>query len=219
MPQPTLPQVPIGAAGTTVTLPTHAVGDLLICCGYNNIAATAISAAAAGGTVPTWVSIDNPAGANLNALGVFQAVATATNHTSGTWAGSTHMCAIVVRGQKAAGFIGAHGQGGSAAANSSVAPAITLTNLTGSSLVLAIHFHKGLTAIGAAPSGYTQQLASVAALCAVNTLNNTTASPGAVTQTDTSASGGYRGEQFEILPIPVSLPASPRTARNTLLRR
>jgi hypothetical protein len=202
-----------------VTIPAHVAGDMLIVGAYNNAAATIATTPAAGGTVPTWTTIDAPAGANLNSLKVVWAAAAGTTDTSGSWTNATHMVAIVLRGQAAAPIGTGHAQGGSAAANSSVAPAITLQNLSGSSLVLAIHFHKGVTAFGAAPAGYTQRLASTTGLVAVNTLNDTTVSPGAVTQTDTSVSGGYRGEQIEILALPAGLSFVSRIARNSLLRR
>src|SRR3954470_10930061 len=117
MAKPTLPATPIAAAGTSVTIPTHVANDLLIIGAYNNAAATIATTPAAGGTVPTWLTVDAPAGANLNSLKVCQAVAAGTTDTSGAWTNATHMVAIVVRGQKASSPVGVSAQGGSAAAN------------------------------------------------------------------------------------------------------
>ncbi len=103
---------PVCVAGTTVTLPTHAVGDIIEICAYVNGSNGAATKPSAGGTVPTWVAVHSAGGANTNSLVVYQAVATATNHTSGTWTGATHMGAIVRRGQHATTPIGGEAQGG-----------------------------------------------------------------------------------------------------------
>lgn len=132
----------------TVTLPTHAVGDLIVI--YNLGETTAPSA---GGTVPTWTAI----GTDATPQGMWYAVATATNHTSGTWAAAMSLIAVVLRGQ-AANPVGGYAFGTSGGTSSVTAPSITLGDSSGASQIL--HF---LTAYGgftartwsSAPSGYT----------------------------------------------------------------
>ena len=85
------------SATTTVTIPAHGIGDMIVIMATGTVAPTA---PAAGGTVPTWSSIST--GSN-NSLGITAsyAIATATNHTSGTWTSATHMHVLVFRATRA----------------------------------------------------------------------------------------------------------------------
>lgn len=207
-----------GAATTSVAIPAHVAGDLMVIYAYNNAATAVPVKPAAGGTVPTWIAIDNPAGANLNSAACMYAFAAGTTDTTGTWTSTTTISVHVLRGTHATSPIGAHAQSGNAAANSSIAPAITLQVADGSSWVTSWFGHKGITAVGAAPAGYTQRLAVAANLIIIDTLDVTTSSPGAVTQTDTSVSGGYRGQTVEFLAPTIAAPVTNWNVKTALSR-
>lgn len=180
---------------TSVTIPTHAVGNLIIIFAYDSGATTAPAPPAAGGTVPAWGSIDSTSGANVNASGTWSFVATATNHTSGTWTSTSAMIAVVLSGQ-AASPIGGHTEAGSTANGSSTAPAVTMTNTDGSSQLLHFFGYNGAITWSAAPTGYTQQISNSLVCCDTKTV---TTSDGSVTQANSGGfTVGYRGATVEI---------------------
>lgn len=192
---------------TTVTIPTHAVGDDIYICAYTGLSTTTPTKPAAAGTVPAWVDIDNNAGANTNAMRTAHFVANATNHTSGTWTGAGCMIAVVVRGQNATP-VGGHAESGGSS-TTTTAPAITLTKTDGTSLELCFHGERLLGSGGweAAPAGYTRQAtAGVTANTPgliLNTKDSTT-SDGAVDNACNrgAVAAGYRGATIEVLAIP-----------------
>jgi len=181
---------------TSVTIPSHAVGDLIVIFAYTNGINSAPTAPSASGTVPAWTLVQG-GGGNTNGSGAWYFIATATNHTSGTWANSTGLTAVVIEDVSTASPIGGFAQ---ANANSTlpVAPAITLTNSSGSSCLLYFYGHRNCTAWGSAPTGFTRRaaVAGTSGLC-LNTKDDTTTA-GSASQTDTG-SGGYRGQTIEIL--------------------
>lgn len=188
---------PNSAAAASVTIPTHAVGDLIVLFVYRDGANTAIAVPSAGGTVPTWTVIDNNGGANANVSCTVYCVATATNHTSGTWSFNTGMVAAVLDGQ-AASPIGGHAEAGSAASNSATAPSVTMTRTDGTSVLLEFYGHKTVTAWSAAPAGYTRQTSVASEVCC-NTKDFTTTDGSIAQPCTTSSNVGYRGATVEIL--------------------
>ena len=147
-------------------------------------------APSAGGTVPAWSTLDSGSGGSSNSSARLASfVATATNHTPGTWSNATKVAAIVVRGQNSTTPIGGHALGGGLGSNDSTAPAVTMSVTDGTSLLLHIHaagsgvFSPGIT--DTAPTGYTRQALSngtgaQGSVC-VNTKNDTT-SDGSIAQ-------------------------------------
>lgn len=194
---------PNAAASTSVTIPTHAVGDLIVIFAYHDGTVTVPTIPTASGTVPAWVTIDSAAGGSFaNSFVTAQFVATATNHTSGTWTGSTGMVAVVLSGQ-ASPPIGGHATEISSSSTQANAPAITMSKTDGSSILLEFYGHRFVTAWSAVPTGYTRQ-ASVATEVCCNTKNSTT-SDGSIAQLGTmSALGAYGGATVEVLAAPVS---------------
>lgn len=193
---------PAGAVATSVTLPTHAIGDIIIVGAWNGVSTTTPAPPAAGGTVPAWVDIDANAGSVGTAMRTVYFVATATNHTTGTWTNTTEIGAIVIRGQNVATPFGGHAESGGTAA-SSTAPAVTMTQTDGTSMLLHWHGHQSVGgAWPAAPAGYTRQITvnqGVANGLVLNTKNVTT-SDGSIVQTIAGASSvGYHGATIEIL--------------------
>jgi hypothetical protein len=140
------------SGATSLAIPEHAIGDLIVI-SASRASTTQATKPAAAGTVPAWVDIDAAAGANARSIRTAYFVATATNHTSGTWTNATAMSVTVIRGQFSTP-IGGHATQNNASAASSVAPSITLTNTDGSSAILAIH--AGVSLASGVPSGYAR---------------------------------------------------------------
>jgi hypothetical protein len=190
-----------GALATSVTLPTHAVGDIIVIYSARGNAGAAPSIPSAGGTVPTWTNITS-GGTNGHRLAY--TVATATNHTSGTWTNAAVMMAVVLRGQGTSP-IGGNALSFSATSSTNVtAPSITLSNSSGSSQI--VHFLNAYTAAtwnwNSAPSGYTSRLSvdnpGLTNGYRVLTKDSTT-SDGSPTNTITVAATGLWGASVEIL--------------------
>ena len=197
-------------AGNTVTIPTHAVGDVIIIFAFRDGSTTQPSKPAASGTVPAWSDILSGNGANTCSERSAYFVATATNHTSGTWTNATGMIAVVIQNPKSGTFIGGTAKVGGTSSTIARAPAITQQQTTGKSLILEFYGHRTVTAWSAAPSGYTRQ-ASVSTEVALNTKDSST-TDGQIDQgVTTSGSSGYRGQTIEIL----GTETSPTTALNT----
>lgn len=188
---------PTAAVATSLTLPTHAVGDIIIFYAYRN-SVTAMTKPTAGGTVPTWIDIQHPSGNTSQGWATY-AVATATNHTSGTWTGASRVGAIVLRGQ-AASPIGGNASATGSVTNSATAPAVTLVNTDGSSMLLHFYGVQPSGTLGSAPAGYTRRFTSDTAtgqiLC-LNTKDSTT-TDGAIAQTHTGTNGNYSTVSVEI---------------------
>ncbi len=187
------------AAATSIAIPTHVAGDLIVIWAYRDGNTTPPTVPTAGGTVPTFTTIDGPTGANTNSAVCAYAVAAGTTDTSGTWTNATGISVEVWRGQSAVP-IGGHAQNGAAVASGGnlAMPAITLTDPTGNSIILAFAGWQTVTAWSAAPAGYTQRSQVATEVEALT--KDTTTSDGAFNVSGTaSGSGGTRRQQVEIL--------------------
>lgn len=191
------------ALATSVAIPTHAVGDIIIICTYRNGSNTSPSKPAAGGTVPAWTDILKTPGSGTQAMRTAYFVATATTTTSGTW-GSDLTMAVVLRHQ---GMfpIGGNADGGGSNGTTSFAPSVGMTATDGTSMLLHFFAHRGSSGTltwDAAPAGYTQRAQSFGStqpgLC-LNTKNVTTSDGLASQDHTTSAVLGYWGTTIEIL--------------------
>lgn len=182
--------------GTTVNIPTHAVGDVIVIFAYRSASVTTPTKPAASGTVPAWVDIDNNTGANTNSSRTAYFVATATNHTSGTWTNATCMIAVVLTGQNTSSPIGGHAESGGASTTSLSTPSVTMSNTSGSSALLSFFGCAGAGNYAAPPAGYTE-VANSTTLGNINAKNDTT-SDGSYTQTANTA-GVYRAATIEII--------------------
>lgn len=155
-----LPGATVSGANT-VAIPEHAPGDLIVVFAYGTTA-RAPSLPAAGGAVPSFVTIDARAG-SFNGLVTAYAVATSDDHTSGTWANATAMIAVVLRGAKNHNPVGGHAVGATGFGTGVPAPAVTMARTDGTSALL--HFYgvgdstnNIFTAgMGPAPAGYTDR--------------------------------------------------------------
>jgi hypothetical protein len=183
-------------AATTVTIPTHRVGDVIVIASYRDGSTTTPTKPAASGTVPAWVDITNNTGANTNSMRTAYFIATATNHTSGTWTNATGMAAAVVENFRLGAPIGAATESGGTQNGGATCPAITLQDATGNSLVICIMGHRTVSAWSAAPSGYTSKASSATEIQIG--IKNVSTSSGAISWTATTTNSGYRGAQIEI---------------------
>ena len=190
--------------GTSVTIPAHAVGDLIVVFAYQNGIAAAPTAPAASGTVPSWTLIQG-GGSNSNGSGVWSFTATATNHTSGTWTNCTGLIAVVIQGAKTNNTTSPIGGFALNSLNgASTAPAITQSVTNGTSCLLYFHGHRSnVTAFGAAPAGFTRRAEAVGSSGICLNTKDVTTSDGAATQTD-DGNGGSVGQTVEILGNPAS---------------
>ena len=183
--------------GTSVTIPSHSVGDLIVIFGYLNGIAAPPTAPTAAGTVPAWVPIQS-GGGNSNGSGAWYFRATSSSHTSGTWGSCTALTAVVIQGAKTTSPIGGIALSAANTVNAISAPVITQSVTDGSSCLLYFYGHRNCTAWGAAPTGFTRVI-DVFGTSGVrlNTKDDTT-SDGAATQTNTG-NGGSLGQTIEIL--------------------
>ena len=180
------------AYATSITIPTHQTGDVIVICARAGASGAVPAAATAGGTVPTWTSIVQTAASGFGIARAYYCVSTANNHTSGTWTNTSGMMVAVVR-RAAASPIGGY----SVATTTNIpwtAPGTTLTKATSTSVLL--HFfgwgdslNTTPASFSAAPQGYTQRFANRTTLVALELLTkNITDCAPAVTQTTPSTS-------------------------------
>ena len=202
-----------GSTGTTgassVSLPTHAVGDIIVIYADFGAKGTSPTTPSAGGTVPTWTTI---VADDTNGIKMSYTVATATNHTSGTWTNAINMMAVVLRGQKTSSPVGGYATSfASSSSTSAVTPSITLSKTDGSSQIL--HFYAGISYSSgfnwsSAPSGYTSRLSVNAAggfAWGYRMLTkNSTTSDGSATNTTSANTNARLTASLEILAAPTS---------------
>ncbi len=189
-------------ASSSVTIPTHSVGDLIVLFAYNPYAIQAPTKPSASGTVPNWSYIDNADSGSGSGCTTAQFKATATNTTTGTWGNASHMIAVVIRAQNTSSPIGGHAQA-AGSSGTTTAPSVTMTHTDGSSVLLHFHGHSNLGASGwdTAPAGYTRGAASGGAFGPATALNykNITTSDGSVAQTGGQSSQNYAAATVEII--------------------
>jgi hypothetical protein len=189
------------AAATSVTIPAHALGDVL-CVFVRAASNTAPPKPTASGTVPNW-TVAQTAGANTLALVTAWVVATATNHTTGAWTGASHICVLVLR--PATGkllSVGGSQVGSGNNTQTIIYPALTLTTLAGTSWGVRCGTRGvAVTAVGTAPTNWTAQVAQPAgasALMSVHTRASLTGNPAADTVTTSGTNAAYRAHTVEV---------------------
>jgi hypothetical protein len=196
-----------GSNSTSTTLPSHQPGDFIFLAVFSggNPASTP-GKPTASGTVPAWVTIDSGA-AGISGMHVVYFVATASNHTSGTWSGGVqNMVATVVRPANCTPTLGGHDkQNSTTTAMPIIAPAITQTKTDGTSVLLSVFLNnaQGGGVPNAAPAGYTRQILQNFSnqLWIVTNSKDDTTSDGSVSQTSGSTNSGVKsvwGQQTEI---------------------
>jgi hypothetical protein len=198
--------IPVAVIGTptlvganNVAIPAHAVGDLIILTAISS--QLTIPIPTASGTVPAWVALDFSTTTLSMRTVYFKA--TATNHTSGVWTNVTAMTATVIRNQNASTPIGGHALGVGSSTNSPNAPAVTLTQNDGTSLLLHIYVHAsfGGTAWSAVPAGYTRVVSTTTGTYyqCINRKTSSTSDGAIIQGDDGTVSSVYRTTTIEIL--------------------
>lgn len=203
------------AAATSVTIPAHQAGDMIVVMARGTVAPTVPTA---GGTVPTWVTQQTGA---ANSLGLVTATAVAnnTNHTTGTWTNATHMIVLVIRPTSSGGVLSAGASTVGSAANTLtlVFAALTLQTADGSSMVVRVGARAAAssgTEMATPPSGYTNQQvqpAGTAALMTLHTRLNVNANPTSDTVNMAGSNAAYRTNGLEIKEVMGSLNVSDST--------
>jgi len=184
------------AAATSVAIPTHMVGDVIIVtCRRGNT--TPPSIPSAGGTVPTWVTVES-GGADAVSLVTVMCIATATDTTTGTFTNAAQIIVSVLRPNKAAA-LGAHATGNAASTETIVFPALTRQSSDGICVRTATRAAAD-SEVANAPSGWTNRAVQPAAGSAVLCLHTQDAAgdPTADTVNTTGSAAAYRAHTFEI---------------------
>jgi hypothetical protein len=137
----------VQAATTSVTLGTHAAGDLLLAFAYRDGNTTAPS-------LPSgWTDIAS-SGANSNSARVGYKIAASGAETSGTWTNANHLHVHVYRGFLPRKPYGAVQPGGASSSTLSFT-GLTMVDPSGSSWVVGFAGHRSTntTVTGGSPSG------------------------------------------------------------------
>lgn len=184
-----LQQPGYSAGYTTMTMPSHSAGDILLSFlgGFGNPLTS--NPPAASGTVPTWtLATSSTYGA------VWWARATSSTHTGGAWYTSTgwlHSIAVV-SGAKATGSpIGGSASG---TATTLAVPAVTMTKTNGSSLLITLFYAQNSGGQSGTPTmenpatGYTRQANT--AWIAPNTMG---LYGGVITKDQSTSDGAFSG--------------------------
>lgn len=199
-----------GAAGTTVTIPAHQVGDMILIFAYRDGSNTAPTTPSPGGTVPTWTAISS-AGASTNSANFRYAVATTTTTTSGTWTNATEIICLVYRGTKR---VGANGAATGASTIISY-PALTLQRTDGSSWVVGCAGHRTATNVELAPTGMTNRVSSGTEAAGHDT--NGVVSSWVLRTVTVNANSGWRGVTVELRDATVVLTAAAGSFNGTFI--
>ena len=176
------------AAATTVAMPTHQVGDLIIAFVYRDGNTTAPA-------LPSgWTNIDN-SGANTNSARLAYKNAVSTAETTGTWTNATGIVIHVYRGT---GGIGASAVGG-ASSNTVTYPALTLQRTDNTSWTARFAGHRTATNLTTnTPVGYIARTGVATEARGCDTNGTISSNPTTGTQA-VDATSGYRAYTLEIL--------------------
>lgn len=136
-----------GVAATSMTLPTHQSGDIVVMFAYRNGNNTAPALPA------TWSGI-GATGGNTNSSRLAYKFVTSGNTPSDTWTNATQLVAHVYRG-----CAGIGGFAGSSQSNSTTItyPTVTMENSGGRSIVVGFAGHRTATNVETAPAGMTNR--------------------------------------------------------------
>ena len=194
------------ARAASCAIPAHQPGDLILVMARS----TANPApAAAGGTVPTWLTVV-PAGlANSLSMMVACAVATASNHTTGTWTFTDDMIVLVLR--PSAGRVigvGASSVGNGNNTQTVIYPALTRQDASGASMGIRFGERNFADAdLATVPTGWTWVISQPVSTGQVNVAHlraALAANPTADTVSVPGSNSAYRAVTIEILDgIPV----------------
>lgn len=142
------------AAASTVTIPTHQTGDLIIIFAAN-------SAASTQPTIPGgWTSVTTFATVGAFGTSCGYKIAASGSETSGTWTNADRMAVIVYRGVLGVGNTASDGN--NVAGVTMTYPAVTFAVGNGSSWACTLGLTKGVVSPGV-PAGTTSRLSATTA--------------------------------------------------------
>lgn len=193
----------VGAASanaTTVSIPTHQAGDIIIMSVYRNASATAP-------TIPNLWMAALGGGGNSNWLGVFFLEATSDSMISGTWTDADHLSCVVYRpstgnrltiSRTTTVATGTIGTGGSVAYGSLLA-----LGAPEDAWIIGIAAHRSNdTDINIAPSGYTNRTWTAGGSAGELAVHDTNASASSVSSVNyvltTGTSSAYRAVGLQL---------------------
>lgn len=184
-------------AGTTVTIPTHQAGDLLLVFAYR----TGTNAQAA--LPANWTNVHNT-GLNSNSIRIGYRIAPSSGTASGTWTSANHLHVAVFRGQSTTNPIGALATVTGGTGTTITIPAITtLQRQDNASVVWSCYGHVSATTDFGAPTG----MSLTSSLNSTNirsraALTNSTVDSFASRTVEAGSSSGWRAFSLEIRPEP-----------------
>lgn len=184
----------VASAGTSsVTLPTHVTGDLIVIFTFRDGNTTQP-------TLPAgFTAISNAVGANSCSATLGYKVAASGSETSGTWTNAHAIMAVVIGGQNASP-IGGSGVGGGASVTVTY-PTLTMSDASGNSVVLGFSGHRSVdTNLETPPPGMLRVGTFVNATCelACHVTNGGVTSFAAVAVKVNGTSAGWRAHSVEI---------------------
>lgn len=139
---------------TTITLPGHSAGDMIIIFASQTSSTTVPTVPSAGGTVPTWTNIYN--NTTNPSFQCSYAIATDSSTTSGTWTNANVLVAAVISGQKATSPVG------NSSFNARGATGFPLTansvSLLGTGRALLQFYSINTSITGGSVAGYTKRI-------------------------------------------------------------
>lgn len=141
------------SSATTLALPAHQAGDVIVLLAYNSLSSTYPTIPIASGTVPAWSNVtNNTSGTSAGRL--LYAVASSSSHTSGTWTNATRLLAVVYRGASRI----SQGSVATGSGTSLFHPSLTPSEgAAGNNIdaVLRVSAHKSATNLSQSVTGYT----------------------------------------------------------------
>ncbi|NGQ93377.1 hypothetical protein G5V65_21045 [Rhodobacter sp. HX-7-19] len=191
------------ATGTnSLTMPSHAAGDLLLMFAYRDGSTTA-PALPAG-----WTDLNN-GGTATNSCRIAYKIAASGSEVSGTWTNATSLICLVYRSD---GIIGVGGVARSSAASTTVSyPALTMVNTDGTSWVAGFGAHRSVnTSVETPPTGMTNITSVLDATdeAAAHDTNGPVSSWSLTTVSVGGTSSGWIGATVEITDEPLPVPPS-----------
>lgn len=200
------------AEATTLTMPTHVAGDLLLMAAYRHNSATAP-------TLPSGWLLVSTGGGGTNSLLVAGKIASSASETSGTWTNATHLACAVYR-EATLLHIGTTALAGGVSSASINYPAISPDRSFGDTWYVGIGGHRANDSdINLAPTGMTNRLNLIGATngeLVIHDTNGAVSSWASTNVTNTvSTTTGYRTAVCEIVDLGVAMSAG--TASGSLI--
>lgn len=182
------------AAATSLTLPTHQAGDLLLLFAYR-------SGSTSPPTIPSgWTAISQ-GGNNNNSAVLAYRLAAGAGTASGTWTNATHISSTAYRSSTGTLEVGAEGADGGSS-DTLTYSGLTLQDPDNSSWVAAFSAHRQATNVETVPTGMTNRTSTATSgESAAHDTNGTVTTWTAQTVVVSPSSGGTQGWRTAVVEI------------------